>query len=406
MIPPFLQESYSSLKRREIIAFEQQLIQTPSVNGANPEREVAERVLDFARQCGLSGQLFALEAARPNVIISVGPQQPGGLLLVAHLDTVGLNQESDWRYPPFAGVVSDGRMYGRGACDNKGGLVAALTALLLLRPLQEQLHTPVSLVGVPDEESGATGRLGVRFLHESGNLPGSTAIYTYPGNDRIILGHRGVLRFRLRAHGKAFHTGTKAWQNSPKGYNAIVGMAETLSAIETLSFDDQVDAPDLFSPYRTVLTPTQIAGGSGPSMTPDFCEATVDIRLVPQVSRQTIETALLQTLLTIEQRRSPLKLDMQLEVYIPHTLIAAETPAVRALQHSSQQVLGSERPLAVSGPANESYLLNQIGIPTCVFGPSGENAHAVDEYVVVDSIFETALVYALTALELKSDQVS
>ena len=373
----------------ELITLLQTLVQTPSVNGVHPEAAVAEVVVQFAQAHGLAVEVVAREAARPSVLVRLGPPGAVGLLLVAHTDTVAPGDEAAWTYPPFGGVIEDGRLYGRGAVDNKGGLVAALAALLLLQ--ESPPARPVLLACVPDEEAGATGRLGIQHLHALGKLSGRGAIYTYPGLDELVLGHRGVYRFKLLARGQAVHSGSLAWQQG-QGCNAVTGLADLALALEALRFPDE--STDLFAPYRTVVTPTVLRGGVGPSMVPDLAEAYVDVRLTPSVPRALVEQAVMALVEATCARRPGLRVEVVPDVYLPPTVIPVDSPIVQAVQVAAQQRLGRPPVLTVSGPANESYLLNGYGIPTCIFGPEGGNAHAADEYVVLDSLFAVAEVYA------------
>jgi acetylornithine deacetylase/succinyl-diaminopimelate desuccinylase-like protein len=156
----------------------------------------------------------------------------------------------------------------------------------------------------------------------------------------------------------------------------------------------------LFAPYRTVITPTIVAGGSGPSMVPSICDAKIDIRLIPAVGREVVEAAIREIAEGVARRRPPLRVDVAVETIIPPTEIAPDEPVVRAARAAARALLGFDPPLTVSGPANESYLLNGFGIPTCIIGPEGGNAHAADEYVVVDSLVRAAEVYARIAADL------
>jgi acetylornithine deacetylase/succinyl-diaminopimelate desuccinylase-like protein len=380
-----------------IIKLCQDLIRTPSVNGRDPERAVAERAADFARAHGLRADLPALDPHRPNLLVRSGPPGEAALLLVAHLDTVAEGEISTWHYPPFGGQIEHGRIYGRGACDTKGGLAAALGALVAAT--HRDLPFPILLAGVPDEEAGATGTLGIKYLHQMGLLSGRGAIYVYPGNREIVVGHRGVLRLVLRTHGRAFHSGSREWQDGLNGYNAVVGMAEILSALERLQFEDQSPGT-LFDPFHTVITPTTIAGGNGPSMVPAFCEARVDIRLVPTVSREQVESAVRDVIAMVARRRPPLRVEVLVEAIIPTTQISPDQAIVQASQTAVQKVFGHRPIVTVSGPANESYLLNGFGIPTCIIGPDGGNAHAADEYVEIESLLRTVEVYTQVAAAL------
>lgn len=386
------------LPKQDLVQLCQTLVQTPSTNGVHAEREVAKLVTQFAKDHDLEVEMIGLDPDRPNVLVKVGPDGEAGLLLVAHTDTVSPGTEKNWTYPPFGAEIVEGRLYGRGAADNKGGLVAALSALLMLKENScKDLRRPVLLACVPDEESGATGILGVKYLKELGKLSGCGAIYTYPGKHRIIIGHRGVLRMKIITYGRALHTGSSRWQNGPVGHNAVTGMAEIVLALERLRFKETSNEGP-FDNFRATITPTLIEGGTDQSIVPDYCEAMIDIRLVPSISRSEVEDKIRGVVAEIAQRRAPLRVDIIPEIFVPPTLIPPDSRIISALRKSAKQVFEEDPVVTVSGPANESYILNGLGIPTCVFGPDGGNAHAADEYVVIDSIFKVAVVYALTAL--------
>jgi len=391
------------LPANEILTFCQQLIQTSSVNGENDELAAAELIADFAAGFGFETELVALEPRRPSALVRLGPPGEAGLLLVGHIDTVPAGSTASWKHPPFSGHIEGNRLYGRGAIDNKGGIVSALAAMILL---QQQaaggLKRPVLLACVPDEESGASGRLGIRHLHSLGKLSGRGAIYTYPVMTDVEIGHRGVLRLEIETGGTSMHTGSAAWQNSDRSANAVTGMADILLAFENLPFPAE-PAGSAFTEYRTVITPTIISGGSGPSMAPDTCRALVDIRLVPSIPREQVEAAVAGVLQDIQRRRPALTANCKTLVYLPSTLIPQDSAIIRAVKEATRAVLGQQANITVAGPANESYLLNDYGIPTVTCGPEGEGAHSANEYVLIDSIFQAAEVYARVALQLAED---
>ncbi len=391
------------LPKQDILNFSRQLIQTPSVNGEHDEMAAAEVIQDFARSQGFETELAALDPQRPSVLVRMGPPGEAGLLLVGHIDTVPAGSEENWKYPPFSGHIEGNRLYGRGAIDNKGGIISALAAMMLLsRQADGQLQRPVLLACVPDEESGASGRLGIRHLHSLGKLSGRGAIYTYPMMMEVEIGHRGLLRLEFETSGTSMHTGSAAWQNSDRSANAITGMSEILLALENLQFGPEPgDSP--FSEYSTVVTPTIISGGSGQSMAPDFCRALVDIRLVPSVSEKDIEAAVECILEDVAQKRPALKVKVRTTASLPSTLIPEGEAVVRAVRKAVKEVRGREPRITVAGPSNESYLLNSYGIPAVTCGPEGEGAHSANEYVLIDSLFQAAEVYARTALELSGD---
>ncbi len=376
------------------------LIQTPSVNGVHPERALAEVIAAEAARLGLHAELTGEQPDRPNVIVSTAPAGDTGLLLLGHLDTVPPGDESGWTYPPFAGTVADGRIYGRGACDTKGGMAASLYALAALARTPGALERGrAQFIGVPDEETGATGTLGIKYLDARGLLSGLGAIYAYSGHE-IILGHRGLLRYRLACAGQSIHTGAQAWQDGAAGANAVTGMARLLLALESLDFP--YSATPYFTPYRTVITPgTMISGGTSINIVPAACEALVDIRLIPEQTRAVIEGHLDFIIQQLKAETPRLNWAYTCLNDVPAAISDERAPLFGVVEGAVEAVTGIRPPRAVAGPANEGYLLIGRGIPTiCGMGPIGENAHAPNEYVEISGLVDAAAIYALAARRL------
>lgn len=384
----------------DLLAFCRRLLQTPSVNGVDDEIHVAQVIADEARRLGLPVVLTGEQSQRPNVMVSTATEGDTGLLLLGHLDTVPAGDPALWSHPPFAGAIADGKLYGRGAIDTKGGMAAAVYALAALAQHPDALGGGrAQFIGVPDEETGATGTLGIRYLARQGLINGKGAIYAYSGSD-IILGHRGLLRYRLTCAGKAIHTGAHEWQEGTHGANAVTGMAHFLLALEATTFS-RSSAP-YFEAYKTVITPgTVINGGISINIVPDRCEALVDIRTTPEADTATIEALFARIIRDISAERPTLRFDYERLNAIPAACSDPAAPIFGIVAEATARVRGITPMKTVAGPANEGYLLIEQGIPTvCGFGPTGANAHAVDEYVDVDSLYEAALIFALTAQKL------
>lgn len=379
------------------------LLQTPSVNGVNDELALAQVMAEQARSLGLIVQFAGENPSRPNVIISTDEQRPTGLLLIGHLDTVPPGDESQWTYPPFSGTVTNGRIYGRGAIDTKGGMTSALYALAALKAIEGSLPGGrAQLICVPDEESGATGDLGIKYLHANGLLSGRGAIYAYSGDD-ITLGHRGLVRYRLVCRGAAIHTGAMEWQEGKAGANAVMGMARLLIELDGLRWP--YSSAPYFESFRTIITPgTVIQGGVSINIVPGVCEALVDVRLTPEVNREQIEAQLMASIDQVNRERLGLNFEYQILNYAPTAITGENALVALALEDSVRQVKGITPKRVVAGPANEGYLLIERGIPTiCGFGPSGANAHAVDEYVEIQGLVDAACIFALTARRLSQE---
>lgn len=384
----------------DMVNFCSRLLQIPSVNGWHDEVHLAEAVASQAQQLGLHTQIVGDNPRRPNVIVSTMPQGKTGLLLLGHLDTVPPGDEQRWTYPPFSGTITQERIYGRGAVDTKGGMTAALYALAALARVDGALHTGrAQLICVPDEESGATGTLGIKYLTAQGLLNGAGAVYAYSGHE-ITLGHRGLIRYRLVCRGETIHTGALEWQNQTSGANAITGMARLLLALEHV--ETNFSTRKYFERFKTVITPgTVINGGVSINVVPDSCEALVDIRLTPEYDLATVEALLQNCIQQITQQNTRLRFHYDLLNHVPAVISDETAPIFSILETVIEQIKAHKPPRVVAGPANEGYLLIEQGIPTvCGLGPTGENAHSVDEYVEIQGLVEAAVIFCLTAHHL------
>ncbi|MEO8608078.1 MAG: ArgE/DapE family deacylase [Chloroflexota bacterium] len=388
----------------EIIQFCSRLIHIPSVNGIHDEIDLAQAIGDQARALGLHVQFAGENPRRPNVIVSTAAEGETGLLLLGHLDTVPPGDESQWSVPPFSGKIVEGKIYGRGAIDTKGGMAAALYALAALRVVTgEKLSGRAQLICVPHEETGATGTLGIKYLHANGLLQGKGAIYAYSGR-QITLGHRGLIRYRLLCKGEAIHTGAAEWQEKTLGANAVTGMARLLVEIETL--EAPYSSAKYFERFKTVFTPgTMVSGGVSINIVPDSCEALMDIRLTPEFDQKQVEELLNGCIARVIAARPKFQFSYELLNYARAAISDDQSAIVKVLESVVETVTSTTSERVVAGPANEGYLLIERGIPTiCGFGPTGENAHTTDEYVDIQGLVDAALMFGLTAWRMSNLQ--
>jgi acetylornithine deacetylase/succinyl-diaminopimelate desuccinylase-like protein len=376
-----------------VVTFLQDLVRIPSVNGQDPEAAVAQRIVQEAEALDLPVQLVAKEGDRPNVVVRWGTGAPG-FALIGHMDTVAPG-EAGWSHPPFGAELVEGRLYGRGAADNKAGLACGLYTLAILAELEllDPGAASVFLAGVVDEESGASSPLGVRYLLNQGKLPVQGAIYTYT-SDIVCQGHRGLIRLELLAEGQSTHTGSDTWSQGEGGVNAVTGLAVVLIALEKLHLP--TEGLPAFPGLSPTITPgTLFHGGEFESIVPATAQATVDIRLLPGQDSETV-LGLVQEIIDAEASRRPgLRITVKVKNDLPGAFIPSDHPLVRTAQEHTQIHTGRTWPVALAGPANEGYMLIEAGIPTlCGFGPTGGGAHAPDEWVAVDSLAPTMAMYA------------
>lgn len=389
----------------DLIALCRQLVRIPSVNGVHPEAAIAEAIAEALTARGLAPQMPVYEPQRPNVVASLG-QGDDALLFVGHMDTVPAGNPADWRFDPFAAEIHDGQLYGRGACDNKAGIAIAIILLGVLKEWEPALNGRILLSCVPDEESGATGRIGITPLLRDGYLKASQAIYAYPGLDLLCIGHRGLLRARVTARGEATHSGGDEWEFERAGANAVTALAELLLQLER--WRPSHEPHPAFPGRRTVVTPgTLIRGGEMESMVPAQAEAMIDARLLPGQSGDALFAQMQHMAQEVTRHRPGIRFEWQKLIDLPAASIPADTPIVQALASWTEELAGQRPAVAGAGPANEGYLLIGAGIPTvCGFGPPGGNAHAADEYVEVAGLLQTAKIYAAAALDLLAPETT
>jgi succinyl-diaminopimelate desuccinylase len=361
--------------------------------GVNPPGETANAIRELAERLDADGIPYEVLPAQPgvdNLLATLDGQRPGKtLLLNGHVDVVPPG--ANWTVDPFAGIYRAGRVYGRGACDMKAGVVAMLLAQLALRRAGAPFAGRVVFTAVADEETG--GERGTRFLLARG-LTADYAVIGEPSNLQVELGNRGIAWFQIAVKGKAGHPGRPA-----TGVNAVAYAGRLVSAISDMQFSAR---NDLFEVPTPSITVTMIQGGVKANVIPDLCLITCDRRLLPG---ETIRGALAELESVVAEMPQPgitatVSTLHGMEAYV----VARDEPVVRALASAHTRVVGAPpRYGAKGGGTDGSFLYNDGGIPTVLYGPGNvELAHTADEYVDLASVVAAAKVYTLLALDLLS----
>ncbi|CAF1292741.1 unnamed protein product [Adineta ricciae] len=394
-----------------MLSFLSDLIRLRSVCGVDAERFVAERICAECDHLKLKYDVISApgQEHRPNVIVTAG-NGPSKFLFVGHIDTVNVEDETQWALPPFGGMIDEKtqRMIGRGACDNKGGIVCALYTLYLLQQRidQEKLNISIQLACVVDEESGACSSIGVRYLLDKKLISGDGAIYVYPGVN-VTIGHRGLLRLAIDVIGENVHTGSIEWNTKKKGANAATALARILVALEDYPWENDTN-PSFPNLTLTVTPGTIVNGGGFVSVVPSHASAMVDIRLMPSTSVDHVLQKIEDIATNIVNERNEfyrrmasdsststrLSASITIKNQLPAATIDSNHPLVYSCVQAVEKILHVTPTTNGCGPANEGYMLIESGIPTiCGFGPIGGNVHGVDEWVSVPSLAQTVDVY-------------
>ncbi|MEE9280910.1 MAG: M20/M25/M40 family metallo-hydrolase [Myxococcota bacterium] len=329
------------------------------------ERRYAEHLRAQLRRLGLDAELVG-DPDRPSLIAEASPAGASGTLLVAsHLDTVPVDgMEID----PFDPRIDGPRLYGRGSCDTKAGMAALVDALEQV--LQTgRLQRNLILVGEADEELGSEGARAVLDALEP-RRP-DWVLATEPTELRVVTRHKGIVLAGLVAHGVACHS-----SNPSLGRNAIVALSQAILALEELASELSTRSdPRLGEPTLSIGV---IGGGHSPNIVPDRAWLSLDRRLLPGESPETVRAELESSL-----RKRGID-DVEVDwcsLEKPTLSTADEAPAVRACQRALADE-GLPRDPAAVAFGTDAGIFALAGIPSVVMGPGSiDQAHTAREWV-------------------------
>lgn len=328
--------------------------------------------------------------------------------LNGHFDVVPVG--AGWTVDPFGGLVRDGRIYGRGTCDMKAGITAAVFAAEAIRRAGIPLHGSIEISGTVDEESG--GFAGMAWLAEQGRVSAErtdAVIITEPTDtERIYIGHRGVYWFEVTTRGRIAH-GSMPFL----GVNAISQMGVILEEIRQRLLPmlrSRVTAAPVMPPdaRHATLNINGIAGGQPVDgiQTPcvaDLCRAIFDRRFLVEEGFESTRAEVVE-LLERAARESPELVYELRDLMVVHPVRTPDgSTVVSALQGSVESVLGRPAMLAASpGTYDHKHVDRIAGVPNCVaYGPGIlDLAHQPDEYCVIDDMVQCTKVLALSLLSL------
>jgi acetylornithine deacetylase len=343
------------------------------VPGAPGEHQVAFFLADLLEQWGFRVELQQVVGDRYNVIARAGRAKSGArsLMLNGHLDVVGVEGMS---HLPFAAHVADGKLYGRGSADMKGGIAAMCVAAR--DAVQHGIDGEVVIALVVDEEYES---LGTRALIASG-VRADAAIIAEPTRLALCPAHRGFVWVRLDVRGRAAHG-----SRYDLGIDAIAHAAAIISELENLQ---RTELPLRTHPLlgRASLHMSRISGGSGFSTYPESCCLDIERRTLPGESAQTFLDELAAAIGRARGMYPDLDVDVALVTSQSPSDVASDAPVMTEMI----ETLGAEQlPVRIEGLSawTDAALLNEAGIPAICFGPGDiALAHSATEYAPIAEI--------------------
>jgi acetylornithine deacetylase len=357
---------------RDLVAIDS--VNPSLVPGAAGEAAIAQAIAAELVRIGLDVELHDAAPGRPNVVgVLEGRARGRSLMLCGHTDTVGVSGMD----APFDPVERNGRLYGRGAQDMKGGVAAMIDAARVLA--ESGLPSGrLIIAAVVDEEYGSVGADALVT-----RIRADAAVVTEPTDLQIAIGHKGFAWTEIRTRGRAAHG------SRPRdGRDAILRMGRVLTALEALDRALQAASPHPLLGTAS-LHASVIAGGRELSSYPDLCTLKLERRTLPGETDAALAGEL-ETLLGTLRAADP-----EFDAAVLHIFsrsayeVAADHEFVRAIIEARGQAAGfhtSRRDVVGMSFWTDAAVLGGAGVPSVLFGPGGAGLHSTEEYVNVEDV--------------------
>jgi acetylornithine deacetylase/succinyl-diaminopimelate desuccinylase-like protein len=374
---------------RELVEVAQRLVRAPGQNPPGEEAATAAALEQVCRERGLAVEVEQVAPGRPNLRAVLPGGAGPGLLLLGHTDVVPIGD--GWTVDPFGGQLREGRLYGRGSTDMKGGLAACVVAMAALEGVA--LSGPVELAALVDEEEHG---LGIRRYVGGHTRSYAGCLVAEPTDLQTIIAARGDAYLDIVVHGVAAHSG-----RPDDGRNAIYGAAAVITSLQRWHAELTHAAHPLVGPPTWSVG--LVAGGQGVSTVPAVCRIGADRRLQPGESAAQVLADLRDRIVGLGLERQGLRVDVTMSMDMPGFETPADHPVVTSAAAALRAAGGPGLPLGGwTAACDGGFVARDLGVPTVVLGPGSVNdqAHRSDESVGVAELLVAARAYALTAMRL------
>ncbi|MDQ3930976.1 MAG: ArgE/DapE family deacylase [Chloroflexota bacterium] len=392
--------------REPMVDFTRRLIQTPSLPGQ--EGAIAQLILAEMQELGYDDVRID-EAGNVIGLIRATPAQPGAatssIMFNTHIDHVDVGDPTNWPYPPYEGVVANGKIWGRGASDLKGSLACHVYMGALLKRSGLTLPNDIYVAAVVQEELGGSGSSVL-----ADNLRCDYVVIGEPSYNKIALGHRGRIEIVVTITGKSVHASVP---NS--GINPLYSMSRFLLAVQNVTFEADPDNPDL---GPTSIAPTLITTDqTSKNVVPGQCTVILDVRNSPVDSEEQVLERVREVLQSSLQDGATGTADVPDIVLTTYTGVTrvlrghgafgvpADSPLTRDVLRIVSGALRRDVPTQMWKFATDAGYFVKKGMKVIGFGPGYEHViHTVDERISIDMMVEGMVACAALALELRGEQ--
>jgi succinyl-diaminopimelate desuccinylase len=378
---------------KEVVQLCRDLLKIKSVNPPGDELAAAEYIFGVMAKAGLEAELVKHSPTRASALMRLrGSGKAPALLFSGHIDTVPVGAEA-WVHEPFSGAVADGKIWGRGSADMKGGVAALMMAMKILAEARSPLKGDIILAATAGEEINSLGATVIASRKDLG--PVQAVLIPEPSANELFIAEKGAFWVELTTQGKTAHGSMP-----DLGRNAVLMMVRLIEAFEKLDIPFKAH-PLLDGFSRSVNT---ISGGVKTNVVPDACTATIDMRTVPGQDHQAILGQIEGLIADLGRKIA----DFRAAAKIINDRAPVETPADNPAVGVFSEVIGettgrSPVPKGTRYFTDGVVLAPALNAPLLICGPGAPGlAHQPNEYIEIDKLLESVRIYTLAAMRFLS----
>lgn len=380
------------IKEEEVIEVLRELIRRPSQNPPGNEKAVAEYIYKTMKDWGYQPKyVYKPEPERPSVVaMHKGTKGKPRLVLNGHIDVVPEGNLDGWSVPPFEGNVKEGRIYGRGACDMKGGIAAAMIAAKVIKESGVKLRGNLILQFAMGEE---TGEAGTKSLLDEG-FGGDWGIVLEPTDLKVMTAEKGLAWYHFNVKGKPTH-GSRPHQ----GINAIYNAAKLISAMQ--EYHEEIGKRTHPLCGKDVCSVTMIKGGTKENIIPESCWLALDRRIIPGETVEQVDSEIKAIIKRLTEKDPEFKCDFERVMLYESAEIPVDHKLAEVVRKNVKEVTGVvPAPAGILASTDQRNFINDAGIPAISWGPGWGKSHELDEYVEISQVVDCAKVLLLTIFDL------
>lgn len=362
------------INHKEAVEMLQDIIRMRTEN--DRETEVAVYLQQLLKVHGIESQLVELEPGRSNLVAEIQNGASDKVLgLSGHMDVVKAGNHDLWQHDPYAAEIVDGKLYGRGATDMKGGLMALVIAMIHAQE-QQNFNGTIRLLATVGEETGEPGARQLSELGYADDLNG--ILVAEPFNNRILYMHGGSYNYRIKSHGVSAHSSTPQ-----KGQNAIQHLRDFMVAIQA-KLDPIIANYENKQLGRTIHSVTLIEGGVQLNSIPEYAEYQANARTIPEFDNDKLTALIEETVEELNGLDKGYQFEFELLADMPTVVSDPESELIQVIHEVSHQ--DNIELIALPGTTDTAqFQRNNPNMDVAIYGPGDVNiAHQLNEFIEVD----------------------